>query len=147
MDDSSIWNAAVAAGADSLIRERPDGLETYLSPSQWGGRDLSPGQWQRLAAARAFYRDAAPILICDEPTSARDPRAEEAMYDRIRALAVNRTVILITHRLGSTRNADHIVVLDDGGIREQGTHNALITTPGSEYAAMWTKQAATYGSN
>ncbi|MFF3730756.1 ABC transporter ATP-binding protein [Streptomyces sp. NPDC002476] len=143
MDDSTIQQAAAAAGADALIRELPDGLDTYLSPSQWGGRDLSPGQWQRLAAARAFYRNA-PILICDEPTSALDPRAEEAMYDRIRALAHSRTVILITHRLGSTRNADHIVVLDNGRIREQGTHNALLATPDSEYAAMWTKQAATY---
>lgn len=143
-DDASIEAATAAAGADTVIHGLPDGLDTYLSPSQWGGRDLSPGQWQKLAAARAFYRDA-PVLICDEPTSALDPHAEEAMYDRIRALSADRTVILITHRLGSTRSADHIIVLDDGQLLEQGTHAALLATPGSEYAAMWEKQAATYG--
>ncbi|MEV3951012.1 ABC transporter ATP-binding protein [Streptomyces halstedii] len=144
-NDSHVQAAAAAAGADTVIEQLPDGLDTYLSPSQWGGRDLSPGQWQRLAAARAFYRSDAPLLICDEPTSALDPRAEEAMYDRIRTLSANRTVILITHRLGSTRNADHIIVLDDGRIHEEGTHDRLLATPDSEYATMWQKQAATYG--
>ncbi|MEE1798091.1 ABC transporter ATP-binding protein [Streptomyces sp. JV176] len=143
-DDTSVHTAATAAGADTLITQLPEGLDTYLSPSQWGGRDLSPGQWQRLAAARAFYRTDAPLLICDEPTSALDPRAEEAMYDRIRQLSNGRTVILITHRLGSTRNADHIIVLDDGRILEEGTHDSLLATPGSEYTAMWLKQAANY---
>jgi len=144
--DTAVQRAASAAGADTVINQLPDGLDTYLSPSQWGGRDLSPGQWQRLAAARAFYRKDAPLLLCDEPTSALDPRAEEAMYDRIRELSADRTVILITHRLGSTRNADHIIVLDDGHVLEQGTHLSLLATPGSEYAAMWEKQAATYSS-
>ncbi|MBD3004907.1 ABC transporter ATP-binding protein [Streptomyces sp. 5-10] len=143
-DDASVRVAAAAAGVDTLIDQLPDGLNTYLSPSQWGGRDLSPGQWQRLAAARAFYRKDAPLLICDEPTSALDPRAEEAMYNRIRELSDGRTVILITHRLGSTRSADHIIVLDGGCIAEEGTHHSLLATPGSEYAAMWTKQAANY---
>ncbi|MEI5011943.1 ABC transporter ATP-binding protein [Streptomyces sp. PmtA] len=143
-DDTTIHTALTAAGADHLVDQLPDGLDTYLSPSQWGGRDLSPGQWQRLAAARAFYRSNAPLLICDEPTSALDPHAEEAMYDRIRALSAGRTVILITHRLGSTRHADHIIVLDSGRILEQGTHDTLLATPGSEYAVMWQKQAATY---
>ncbi|MFD3997152.1 ABC transporter ATP-binding protein [Streptomyces sp. NPDC058583] len=143
-DDDSVLQAARAAGADTVIDHLSEGLDTYLSPSQWGGRDLSPGQWQRLAAARAFYRNDAPLLICDEPTSALDPHAEEAMYDRIRALSAGRTVILITHRLGSTRNADHIIVLGDGRIREEGTHDLLLAMPDSEYAAMWKKQADTY---
>lgn len=143
-DEPAIHAATIAAGADTIIDQLPEGLDTYLSPSQWGGRDLSPGQWQKLAAARAFYRNA-PVLICDEPTSALDPHAEEAMYDRIRALSADRTVILITHRLGSTRSADHIIVLDNGRLLEQGTHTTLLATPGSEYAAMWEKQAATYG--
>ncbi|MEU5748220.1 ABC transporter ATP-binding protein [Streptomyces sp. NPDC047726] len=145
-DHASIQAATTAAGADTVIQSLPEGLDTYLSPSQWGGRDLSPGQWQKLAAARAFYRNA-PVLICDEPTSALDPHAEEAMYDRIRALSADRTVILITHRLGSTRSADHIIVLEDGQLLEEGTHDSLIATQGSEYAVMWEKQAASYGRN
>ncbi|MGY3676582.1 ATP-binding cassette subfamily B protein [Streptomyces sp. TE33382] len=144
-DDAAIVTAATAAGADAVINQLPNGLDTDLSPSYWGGRDLSPGQWQKLAGARAFYRSDAPLLICDEPTSALDPRAEEAMYDRIRKLGVDRTVILITHRLGSTRSADQIIVLDKGQLLEQGTHTTLLATAGSEYAAMWEKQAATYG--
>ncbi|MFP1629843.1 ABC transporter ATP-binding protein [Streptomyces sp. 5K101] len=143
-DDASIRAATHAAGADTVIDQLPDGLDTYLSPSQWGGRDLSPGQWQRLAAARAFYRTDAALLICDEPTSALDPRAEEAMYERIRTLSKGRTVVLITHRLGSTRNADHIIVLGQGRILEQGTHHTLLSTDDSEYAAMWKLQASNY---
>ncbi|WP_327413894.1 ABC transporter ATP-binding protein [Streptomyces sp. NBC_01233] len=141
-DDAAVLAAARAAGADEVLAELPDGLDTDLSPSQWGGRDLSGGQWQRLAAARAFHRDR-PVLLCDEPTSALDPHAEEAMYERIRSLAQGRTVILITHRLGSTRTADRILVLGSGRVLEEGNHEQLLATDGA-YAAMWRKQAATY---
>lgn len=143
-DDQAVMNAAKASGAADFITKLPHGLDTSLAPSQWGGRDLSGGQWQRLAGARAFYRTSAPLLICDEPTSALDPRAEEAVYDRIRALSADRTVILITHRLGSTRAADRIVVLDSGHLLEEGTHASLLEQDG-EYAAMWQTQARTYG--
>ncbi|KOU54101.1 hypothetical protein ADK55_14885, partial [Streptomyces sp. WM4235] len=95
------------------------------------------------AAARPYARKNAPLLICDEPTSALDPRAEQAAYDRIRELATDRTVILITHRLGSTQHADRIIVLDHGRILEEGTHNSLLHADG-EYAAMWTTQARAY---
>ncbi|MGW6696121.1 ABC transporter ATP-binding protein, partial [Rhodococcus sp. NPDC054953] len=84
-----------------------------------------------------------PLLICDEPTSALDPRAEEAVYDRIRTLSTDRTVVLITHRLGSTRAADRIIVLDNGHLLEEGTHEQLVARDG-EYAAMWKAQARTY---
>ncbi|MGW9438652.1 ABC transporter ATP-binding protein [Streptomyces sp. NPDC055607] len=143
-DDQAVLEAAALAGADAVIEQLADGLDTNLAPSQWGGRDLSGGQWQRLAGARAFLRKDAPVLICDEPTSALDPRAEEAMYERIRALGVGRTVILITHRLGSTRSADRIVVLERGRLIEEGTHESLLDLDG-EYAAMWRTQAQTYG--
>ncbi|MGW0033113.1 ABC transporter ATP-binding protein [Streptomyces sp. NPDC003314] len=143
-DDQAVLEAARLAGADAVIEQLADGLDTNLAPSQWGGRDLSGGQWQRLAGARAFFRKDAPVLICDEPTSALDPRAEEAMYERIRALGAGRTVILITHRLGSTRSADRIVVLDRGRLIEEGTHETLLGLDG-EYAAMWRTQAQTYG--
>ncbi|MBU7598948.1 ABC transporter ATP-binding protein/permease [Streptomyces sp. P38-E01] len=143
-DDQAVLEAARLAGAEMVIEQLADGLDTNLAPSQWGGRDLSGGQWQRLAGARAFFRKDAPVLICDEPTSALDPRAEEAMYERIRALGAGRTVILITHRLGSTRGADRVVVLDRGRLIEEGTHESLLDLDG-EYAAMWRTQAQTYG--
>ncbi|WP_331759379.1 ABC transporter ATP-binding protein [Streptomyces anulatus] len=142
-DDETVMAAARASGADDVIAGLSDGLDTNLAPSQWGGRDLSGGQWQRLAGARAFHRKNAPVLICDEPTSALDPRAEEAVYDRIRTLSEGRSVILITHRLGSTRAADRIIVLDGGRLLEEGTHDSLLAADG-EYATLWRKQAQTY---
>ncbi|UUU44387.1 ABC transporter ATP-binding protein/permease [Streptomyces sp. NBC_00162] len=141
--DDAVLAAAHAGGATEVIESLPDGLDTHIRPSQSGGRDLSGGQWQRIAAARAYARKDAPLLICDEPTSALDPRAEQAAYDRIRELAADRTVILITHRLGSTQHADRIIVLDHGGVLEEGTHNSLLAADG-EYAAMWTTQARAY---
>ncbi|MER7791126.1 ABC transporter ATP-binding protein [Streptomyces sp. NPDC097640] len=145
-DEHSITAAAVASGADIVLDSLPDGLDTNLAPSWWGGRDLSGGQWQRIAAARAFYRNS-PILICDEPTSALDPLAEEAVYQRIQALSEGRTVILISHRLGATRSADRIIVLDGGEISEEGTHDSLVDRDGGTYAAMWRAQADTYASS
>ncbi|MCK7627228.1 ABC transporter ATP-binding protein/permease [Streptomyces sp. RS10V-4] len=142
-DEESILAAARIAGADSVLDGLPDGLDTNLAPSWWGGRDLSGGQWQRIAGARAFYRNA-PVLICDEPTSALDPLAESAFYERIRALSEGRTVILISHRLGSTRSADRILVLDNGEITEEGTHSSLIERRNGTYATMWRAQADTY---
>ncbi|MFI0020026.1 ABC transporter ATP-binding protein [Streptomyces griseus] len=141
--DEAVLAAAHAGGATDLINTLPDGLDTHIRPSQAGGRDLSGGQWLRIAAARAYARTHAPLLICDEPTSALDPRAEQAAYDRIRELAADRTVILITHRLGSTQHADRIIVLDHGHILENGTHTELMAAEG-EYAAMWTTQARAY---
>lgn len=142
--DDAVLAAARAAGATEVIDSLPDGLDTHIRPAQSGGRDLSGGQWQRIAAARAYARKDAPLLICDEPTSALDPRAEQAAYDRIRELAADRTVILITHRLGSTRTADRIIVLDKGRVSEEGTHESLLVADGG-YAAMWRIQAQTYG--
>ncbi|WP_330334795.1 ABC transporter ATP-binding protein/permease [Streptomyces sp. NBC_00536] len=142
--DAAVLAAARASGATEVIDSLPDGLDTHIRPSQSGGRDLSGGQWQRIAAARAYARKEAPLLICDEPTSALDPRAEQAAYDRIRELAVDRTVILITHRLGSTQHADRIIVLDHGRILEEGTHSSLLAANG-EYSDMWTTQARAYG--
>ncbi|MFJ6793951.1 hypothetical protein [Streptomyces sp. NPDC091268] len=114
-----------------------------MRPAQSGGRDFSGGEWQRIAAARAHARKNAPLLICDEPTSALDPRVEQVAYDRIRELATDRTVILITHRLGSTQHADRIIVLDHGRILGEGTHDTLLAAD-VEYAAMWASQARSY---
>ncbi|WP_172387195.1 ABC transporter ATP-binding protein [Streptomyces sp. MNP-20] len=142
--DPDVLSAAHAGGADTVLTTLPDGLDTSLAPSWWGGRDLSGGQWQRIAAARAFYRNA-PVVICDEPTSALDPIAEEAFYHRIRTLSsTGRTTIFITHRLSSTRTADRIFVLDGGELIEEGTHDTLASINDGVYATMWHAQADNY---
>jgi ATP-binding cassette, subfamily B, bacterial len=141
-DTSAIDAAARHAGADRYLAALPDGYETILSPEYDGGRDLSVGQWQRVALARAFIRDA-PLIILDEPTASLDPRAEHDLFSRIRTLYKGRTVLLISHRYNTVRDADHIYVLDRGRIIEYGSHDQLITLAGT-YAELFTLQAAAY---
>jgi ATP-binding cassette subfamily B protein len=112
-DAEAVRAAARQAGADSFIEELPQGYATLLGPEFVGGTDLSVGQWQRIALARAFFR-GAPVVILDEPTAALDPRAEKELFDRIRTLLAGRTVLLISHRFSSVRSADRIYVLDVG---------------------------------
>jgi len=138
----TIRAAAVHAGADRYLSTLPDGYETILSPEYDGGRDLSVGQWQRVALARAFIRDA-PLIILDEPTASLDPRAEHDLFTRIRTLYKGRTVLLISHRYNTVRDADHIYVLDQGRIIEHGSHEVLMTAAGV-YAELFTLQAAAY---
>src|SRR5690606_13814203 len=99
----------------------PEGLNTQLGPQFEGGQDLSLGQWQRLALARAFFRDA-PFVILDEPTASLDAMTEYDLYQRIRTLASGRTVVLISHRFSTVRTADRIYVMDKGRIIEEGDH-------------------------
>src|SRR6266542_3399231 len=141
-DTDTVRTAAVHAGADRYLAALPDGYETILSPEYDGGRDLSVGQWQRVALARAFIRDA-PLIILDEPTAALDPRAEHDLFTRIRTLYKGRTVLLISHRYNTVRDADHIYVLDQGRIIEHGSHEVLMTAAGV-YAELFTLQAAAY---
>ncbi|MFI2226784.1 ATP-binding cassette domain-containing protein [Streptomyces fradiae] len=124
--DSAVHAAAEAAGADSVIARLPQGLDTSLARSWWGGHDVSGGQWQRLAVARAFHRDA-PVLVLDEPTAALDARAEHRIFTRLRELASGRTTIFITHRLVNTKLADRIYVLDQGRIVQSGTFDELVS--------------------
>jgi ATP-binding cassette subfamily B protein/ATP-binding cassette subfamily C protein len=137
--------AAEASGAHEVIAALPGGYDTLLDRAFKGGQELSTGQWQRVAVARGFYRDA-PLLICDEPTAALDARAEHAVYARLRELAAGRTVILITHRMASVRHADHIYVLERGAIAEHGSHDELIARKGL-YAELFGLQASAYTSD
>ncbi len=125
-DDEAIWEAARAANAESFLRDLPKGLDTDLGE---GGTQLSGGQQQRLAIARALLRDA-PILLLDEATSALDAESEQLVQQALDQLMVDRTTLVIAHRLATVRKADRIIVLDEGKIAEQGTHDALVKADG-----------------
>jgi len=141
-DLPAIRRAAYHSDADGFISELCAGYDTMLGPEFMGGTDLSIGQWQRMALARAFFRDA-PFVILDEPTAALDPRAEHDLFERIRALLDERTVLLISHRFSSVRSADRIYVLDQGRVVEGGSHDDLIAL-GGLYADLFTLQARAY---
>ncbi|MBE6999506.1 MAG: ABC transporter ATP-binding protein [Ruminococcaceae bacterium] len=119
----------------------PDGADTMLS-REFGGVDLSGGQWQRVAVARGLYRDH-DLVILDEPTAAIDPLEETRLYKRFAEIAEGKTAIIVTHRLGSARIADRILVMRDGVIDDVGTHEELIEK-GGYYAEMYAKQAEWY---
>jgi ATP-binding cassette subfamily B protein/ATP-binding cassette subfamily C protein len=142
LDEALLESAAASSGADAVITELDRGYDTLLARQFKGGAELSGGQWQRIAAARGFYR-TAPLLIMDEPTAALDARAEYALFSSLRTLALGRTVLLITHRLASVRHADRIYVLAHGKVAESGTHADLMALDG-QYAELYTLQASQY---
>lgn len=137
-----IEEAAARSGADEVIATLPDGLDTHLGKRYREGAELSVGQWQKLAIARATLRPAE-ILVLDEPASALDAKAEADVYKHFARLAAGHTALLISHRLGSCRMADRILVLKGGSLVEEGTHQELMAQDG-EYAAMYRAQAAWY---
>ncbi|MGC0318305.1 ABC transporter ATP-binding protein [Kitasatospora acidiphila] len=134
--------AARQAGALDFLKGLPGGLHTPLGKEFTGGADLSGGQWQRLALARAFYRDA-PLVILDEPTAALDAQAEDQLFSQLRQLFAGRTVVLISHRLRSVRQADRIYVLAAGRVVEEGSHGELLRA-GGHYATLFRAQAGAY---
>ncbi len=135
---SFINAAAEAAGADSMISGLPKGYATILGNAFVGGKELSVGQWQKIALARAFLRQA-PLILLDEPTSAMDSWAETSWLERFQSLAAGRTVVMITHRFTTAMRADMIHVMDEGRILESGSHHELLAKEGL-YAGSWQAQ-------
>lgn len=143
-EDRERWQEAVNKGmADSLVEDLPDGFETQLGKWFKDGQELSGGQWQKIALARAFMRDGADILVLDEPTAAMDAAAEAAIFEHFRQLTRNRIAILISHRFSTVRMASQIVVIEHGRIIELGTHEQLMKQEG-HYAGLFSLQAAGY---
>ena len=128
-------------GVPAELWKGAEGLDLMLS-REFGTRDLSLGQWQRVAIARRLFREYDVILL-DEPTASIDPLEEQAVYERFMEIAAGRTTILVTHRLGSARLADRILVMRDGRIVEDGTHERLLER-GELYYEMFSAQAAWY---
>lgn len=138
----AIVEAAKKAGADEFVTKLPKGYETILGKTFDEGVDLSGGEWQNLAIARAFMSESQ-ILFLDEPTAALDAFGEAALYERFARLTENKTVIFISHRFSTVRMADTIVVLEDGRVIEQGDHETLMKLDG-KYRLMFSTQAARY---
>ena len=143
-NDPERWQTAAEKGmAHEFIELLPRGYETQLGRWFDDGRELSLGQWQKIALSRAFMRDEADLLVLDEPTASMDAQAEATVFERFGRLAKDKMVILISHRFSTVRMADEIVVLEGGQVTERGTHETLMREDG-QYAHLFTLQAAGY---
>jgi ATP-binding cassette subfamily B protein len=141
-DRPRIETAATKSGADVVIRTLPEGYDTTLGRWFNKGRDLSGGEWQRIALARAFMRDSE-VIVLDEPTAALDAENEMRVFQQFRELTTDKIAVLISHRFSTVRMADRIFVLEGGRISEQGSHAELLQLGGT-YARLFTLQAESY---
>ena len=142
-DEAHIQRALDRGGAAELLKDMPEGLETSLGTWFRDGRELSGGQWQKIAVSRAFMREEADILILDEPTAALDAEAESRAFQKFQELTVGKTSLIISHRFPVARLADHIVVIEEGRIQEEGSH-AELTRAAGRYAELFALQAKGY---
>ena len=141
--EDEIEIAAKKGMADEFVRDLPSGYKTQLGTWFKDGKELSGGQWQKVALSRAFMRNKADILILDEPTAAIDAKAEADIFAHFAELTANRISIIISHRFSTVRRADHIIVLEKARIMEQGSHEALLEL-GGQYATLFRLQAEGY---
>ena len=143
-EDQARWREAAALSmAAPFVEDLPEGYQTQLGKWFKDGRELSGGQWQKIALARAFMREGADILVLDEPTAAMDARAEAQVFEQFRELAQDRMVILISHRFSTVRMADQILVIQGGEVLERGNHEQLMALAG-HYAHLFSLQARGY---
>lgn len=143
VDEEAVRSAAHQANVAPTIGALPEGYDTTLGLELAEGAELSGGQWQRLATARAFYR-GSPVIVLDEPTSALDPRAEWDLLQDVRAVLAGRTALLISHRYSSAHLADYIYLMADGRIVEQGTYADLMALQGGRFAELYRLQASAF---
>jgi ATP-binding cassette subfamily B protein len=144
-EDEERWREAADKGrANEFIETLPERYQTQLGKWFRDGRELSGGQWQKIALSRAFMRTRADILVLDEPTAAMDAQAEAEVFEHFRQLARERITILISHRFSTVRHADRICVLERGRVVELGSHDELMTL-GGRYRTMFELQARRFG--
>nr|WGD57955.1 ABC transporter ATP-binding protein [Bacillus subtilis] len=140
-DQEKLQHAVQAARLEQIIETLPEGLDARLGP-EWGGTDFSGGQWQRIALARSFIKDAS-LVILDEPAASLDIRAEYEIFRQFHRFTQGKSVIMISHRFSTVKMADRILVLKNGKIEEEGSHEELMKQNG-EYANMFRLQAKSY---
>jgi len=140
--EEKIPDILTKGGLEELVSELKDGIDTPLGKILENGQDISGGQWQRIALARSLI-SRAPVKMLDEPTAALDPISESRVYGEFENLMKGKTTVFISHRLGSTKLADEILVIDDGMIIERGTHDELMDDEG-QYAQMFEAQRGWY---
>ena len=142
-DDEKVWNCLKLSGVYEKVKKMPEGIETNLYRYDEDGVEISKGEAQKIAIARALYKDSA-FVILDEPTSALDPISEFEIYSKFNELVQDKKSLFISHRMSSCRFCDDIIVFDGGEIVQRGNHNALINDENNIYASLYNAQAKYY---